>query len=259
MNRMKQNNTPPKRKLEWRRAWKALQALIDDSQRTDQVFEIIDALAGDSFEREFHRVRTHPDGRRLLTERPSLLATLSDRATLRTLPEGSFGRAYLEFMESNNLAAEGLVQADLMVEQRKANPQPEDPDRQFLGERMRDMHDLWHVLTGYGMDEAGEAANLAFTLAQIPTPGIALIVLAAAVLGPRDRTLAWPRYLFRSWRRGRRAVRLSLAPYERLLPLPLDEVRRLLLIQPPAAAHPEGIAVGTRLDSLANQTAALGQ
>ena len=36
---------------------------------------------------------------------------------------------------------------------------------------MRDMHDLWHVLTGYGMDEAGEAANLAFSLGAGPESG----------------------------------------------------------------------------------------
>jgi hypothetical protein len=30
----------------------------------------------------------------------------------------------------------------------------------WLFERLDTLHDLWHVLTGYGLDEAGEAANL---------------------------------------------------------------------------------------------------
>src|SRR5262249_10668790 len=167
------------RKIEWRRAWRALQALVADSQRTDQVFEITDALAGNSFERSFQRFRNHPDGQRLLTERPSLFDTLSNRAALTALPPGSFGRAYAAFMESGNLTPDGLVEAEKMADQH-AQTHAVDADRQFFGDRVRDMHDLWHVLTGYGMDEAGEAANLAFTQAQIPNKGIGLILAAAA-------------------------------------------------------------------------------
>jgi len=232
------------RKKEWRRAWKAVRELINDPQRTDKAFEVADALAGNSYERSFLRFQRHPDGRRLLADRPSLLQTLSDRQALRRLPAGSLGRAYVEFMESGNLTAEGLVEADAKAA--RAEPPPLDPDRQFMGERVRDMHDLWHVLSGYGMDEAGEAANLAFTLGQMPSAGIALIVLAATAIGPKDLTLSWPRYLFRAWRRGRRAALLTVAPYEQLLPLPLDDVRRQLRIQPASEAHPSGILVGNR-------------
>jgi len=67
------------------------------------------------------------------------------------------------------------------------------------------------------------------------------------VIGPKDVTLWWPRYLFRAWRRGRQAALLSTVPYERLLPKPLDEVRHLLHIQPASAAHPGGILVGNRV------------
>ncbi len=243
---MDRKETIPKRPLEWWRAWNALRALIADPQRTDQVFEITDALAGRSFERAFQRFRRHPDGQRLLAERPSLLATLSNHAALWTLPAGSVGRAYVEFMESGKLTAEGLVEADRMAE-RHSQEQPTDADRQFFGERLRDMHDLWHVLTGYGMDEAGEAANLAFTQAQIPNKGIALIVAAAAVIGPKDIACSWQRYLFQAWRRGRRAVLLTVVPYERLLAQPLQEVRNLLQIQPATDAHPGGIVVATRV------------
>ena len=238
--------TVPSRKMDWQRAWKALRALIADSQRTDQVFEITDALAGNSFERAFQRFRQHPDGRQLLEEQPSLLATLSDRAALRALPAGSFGRAYADFMQAGNLTAEGLVEADDMAAQRNPHLEPVDPDRQFFGKRTRDMHDLWHVLTGYGMDEAGEAANLAFTLAQLPTPGVALIVLAGAGIGPKNPTFLWQRYLFRAWRRGRRAAPLTVVPYERLLARPLEEVRQMLHVPPASDAHPDGIIVGNR-------------
>ncbi|MDX2167348.1 MAG: Coq4 family protein [Deltaproteobacteria bacterium] len=243
-------STMTPRPRDWRRAWQALRNLIADSQRTDQVFEIIRALSGDAFDRAWLRFRAHPDGQRLLRERPSLLATLSDRAALRALPPGSFGRTYAAFMDAAQLDAAGLVQAEAEASQNYAPPDdgPLDPDVEFFGDRLRDMHDLWHVLTGYGRDEAGEAANLAFTYAQVPNLGIGLIVLAGAVLGPRDLTFYWPRYLWRAFRRGRRATLLSVAHYEALLPLPLAEVRRQLGVQPVHVAHPEGILVAGRGD-----------
>ena len=234
------------RPMEWKRAWRALGRLIEEPKRTEEVFEIIDSLAGNSFERQWQFFRAHPTGQRLLRERPSLLAALADRDALRELPPGSLGRAYLDFMTSGGLTAEGLVAAEVAAAERNPNRLPADPERDFLGDRMRDMHDLWHVLTGYGMDEAGEAANLAFNLGQVASPGIALIVFAGAVVGPKDLRLSWPRYLYRAWRRGHRAVNLTVARYERLLPQPLDDVRRLLRIEPVAVAHPGGIVVGNR-------------
>jgi ubiquinone biosynthesis protein COQ4 len=239
---------PPRRKMEWKRAWRAIRILVKDSERTDQVFEIIRALAGNSWERNFERFCAHPEGRRLLQERPDLFAALADRDALRRMPEGSFGRAYLAFMETGELTPQGLVDAEVENDAQWANDTPPDPDHQFFGDRLRDMHDLWHVLTGYGRDEAGEAANLAFSLAQIPEPGIGFIVLTSAVIGPKDLRLAWPRYLWQAYTRGRNAERLTVAPYERLLTEPLDDVRRLLKIQPASAAHPDGVAVGNRTD-----------
>ena len=37
------------------------------------------------------------------------------------------------------------------------------------------MHDLWHVVTGYGRDELGEACLLAFTYAQNKNRGVGFI------------------------------------------------------------------------------------
>lgn len=239
MNAAERMAGPATRRVEWRRAWRALRRLVADPERTAEVFELIQALAGSSGERLFQRFRATPEGRDLLAARPSLLETLTDRARLAALPEGSLGRAYAAFMSEERLEAGGLAAAAAAAR----DPAEElDPERRWFFDRLRDMHDLWHVVTGYGRDVAGEAANLAFTYAQTRNRGVGAIVLAAAAIGPKGG-LRWQRYLRQAWRRGRRAAALPMAPWEELLPLPLDRARERLRIEPAESAHPGGIIV----------------
>lgn len=236
---------PPPMRIEWRRAWRAVRALLAEPDRTELAFEAVASVSARDFERLFQRFVADPEGRRLLAQRPSLLDALRDRARLRALSADSFGRAYLRFMDEAQLTADGLVDADRTSEQVRGYS-ASDPDREWFSDRLRDMHDLWHVLSGYGRDEAGEAANLAFSLGQMPFRGIALIVIAAALVEPHGNRFGWPRYLFRAWRRGRGAAAMTRARYEDLLPRPLDEVRRLLRIVPATTAHPDGVVVAYR-------------
>lgn len=240
-----QTAAPPSRTANWPRAWQALRTLIADPERTDQVAQFIIAVGGGGDLRAFARFRAHPGGRRLLAERPSLPDILSDLTRLAALPAGSLGRTYAEFMQGEKLDPTGIVDEFRAIED-PAMASAVDPDERWFFERFDVIHDLWHVLTGYGRDQAGEAANLAFTFAQFPTRGIAFLVLAAALVGPKDFRLSWQRYLYRAWRRGRRAVCMTVAPYESLLPLPLEDVRTLLGIQPAMQAHPQGIVTGNR-------------
>ena len=236
----------PVRKLQWGRAWRALQAVIADPDRTDKVVEFINSVGGSGDLRAFARFRGDSEGKRLLAERPSLVARLNDLRSLAALPVGSFGRAYADFMLGERLDPEAII-----AEFRNADTTPTsiDPDMQWFFERMDTAHDLWHVLTGYGRDQAGEAANLAFTMAQLGSRGVALLALAAAVIGPKDIVFSWQRYLFQAWRRGKRSAWLPLARYEELLPLPLEEVRRQLRVEPGDVTHPGGILVASAVMS----------
>jgi ubiquinone biosynthesis protein COQ4 len=232
-------------RIEWGRAWRAMRRLMAHPEETEQAFETIAALSGRDFERLFQRFVAHPDGRAMYRERPSLFATVTNRAALRAMPAGSFGRAYAEFMDVAGLDAQGLIDAQSRSES-ESRWDDSDPGREWFGDRLRDMHDLWHVLTGYGRDEAGEAANLAFTFAHTPFRGVALILFGIAIspLPEGMGRLAWLRYLYSAWRRGRRSTWLPAARYEELLPRPLEEVRRTLGIPAASAVHPEGVVVG---------------
>jgi ubiquinone biosynthesis protein COQ4 len=243
----------PRRRLEWRHAWRSLRELITDPKQTEKVFELLGAIGGDDGESSFQRFLSHPDGRSLLASHPRLLEALADRGALSRMPEGSFGRAYLDFVRERGFEPGGLLEARANAKTRRSEL---DPIREWFFDRTNLMHDLWHVITGYGTDEAGESALLAFTLAQIPTRGMAVLVVAAAAIGPKDLHLSWPRYLRRAWIRGRRAVLLTTAPWEDLLPRPLEEVRLRLRIEPALVAHPGGIVTGDRTGAAAVAAAA---
>jgi ubiquinone biosynthesis protein COQ4 len=226
--------------MEWLRAFRALGKLVADPERTDQVFELIQALTGNSIVRGFRKFAEHPEGKRILRDRPDLVAALADRARLATMAEGSLGRAYLAFMGGEQLSADGLREAHEKVRDR-ASEEEIDEALRYFAERVRDQHDLWHVLNGYGRDEAGEVAVLAFTLAQTLNPGVGLIVAAACWLGPWGSFFAWQRYLGQAFLRGWRAERLSVTYWEEILEAPLDEVCRHLNVAPPGTAHPGGV------------------
>src|SRR4029078_11371261 len=78
-------------------------------------------------------------------------------------------------------------------------------DRRWFADRLRDTHDLWHVVTGYGRDLIGEASLLAFTYAQTRNPGIGFIV-AVAYLKARGINRPARRLLRDGYRRGKRAA-----------------------------------------------------
>lgn len=206
-------------------AIRAVRRLLANPEDTAQVFAIFRAMRGKSGLRVFRRFAASATGAQVIRERRRLLDTLSDRARLQALPEESFGRTYFNFMEQEQLTAEGLVAASQSWE---TDPVP--PEVELFRERMRDAHDLTHVLTGYGRDPLGEICLLAFMHAHSRNPGMALIVLMSLKAMPRQARRA----VLEAWRNGRKARWLQDQDFEALLPRPLAQVRQEIQIADPA-------------------------
>jgi ubiquinone biosynthesis protein COQ4 len=216
------------RPLKAMRAFRVLQATGD----TAQVFVILRAMRGKALINTFHRFAQSALGQKVLAERRDLLPVLTNRKGLRKLPDGSLGRAYLAFMEQEQLSAQGLVQAS---ESWEDDPMP--PDIDLFRARMRELHDVSHVVTGYGRDPLGELCLLAFTYRQFGNLGRLLIVAMAWSQIPAPGRAA----VFEAWRNGKSCTWLGDQDWEALLARPLDEVRCTLsltlpLRYPPAAA-----------------------
>lgn len=204
-------------------AIRAVKALSKNPDDTRQIFVIFQALGGRSSARMFARFLKSPNGQRVLAERRSLLEVLTKRDYLAELPAGSVGHAYLAFMESENLSAEGLVEAS---EGRAENAPPQE---QLFLARMRDAHDLTHILTGYGRDPLGELCLLAFMNRHSRNPGQLLIIAMSWLQVPKAARPA----IREAYRNGAKAQWFVDQDFEALLTRPLEDVRHDLGIRPP--------------------------
>lgn len=162
-----------KRRIRPLKAYKHFRNLVADKEDTTQVFHIVEALDGSNLEKDFKRFMTTPEGQARFVERKELVPLLDDHEALRKLPMGSVGQHYCDFMETQGLSAQGLV--DEYDRFGKRLEDHYDPDVAWYGNRRRDTHDLMHILTGYSRDALGEACVLSFTHSQHGGLGIYFI------------------------------------------------------------------------------------
>ncbi|MFS8931056.1 Coq4 family protein [Cupriavidus taiwanensis] len=206
-------------------ALRAVRKLMADGNDTEQVFRIMRALNGPSMPRNFSRLLATHDGRRMVYQRIELAERLSDPAYVAGFAPGTVGAAYRAFLEQTGYSANGLAKVSNLDQE----PVLEDAYLWF-GRRTRDIHDIWHVLTGYRADESlGEAALVAFSYAQTGGRGWAFIAIAASLKSLRvSGSLAFARAVLEGYRLGRRAGWLLGEDYEKLLHEPIDAARARL-------------------------------
>lgn len=210
-------------------AVKAVRRLLANPEATEEVFVILRAMRGRSGIALFRRFTQSPMGARILREKRNLFAALSDTATLAALPQGSLGLAYHRFMAAENLSAEGLVAPSQAYRDDVVSD-----DVALFRDRMRDMHDLTHVLTGYGRDPLGELCLLAFMYPHTGNLGMALIALMG--FGKLESRAA-RRAVIEAWRHGRKARWFADMDWETMLAKPLSTLRPDFQVAKPAAYY----------------------
>lgn len=218
---------PMSTKFDWGQAWRSLQRLLNDKEDTYAVFEIMRALNGASTAKGYHRLLASPQGGRIAFERQEFAAKLMDDAWLDSLPEGSVGAAYRTFIRTEQLSADGLAEISRDSGKDIDEPHP----YAWFGRRTRDVHDIWHILSGYHRDALGEACLVAFSYAQTKGLGWALIAAGAASRA-RKSTYPMVKAIWQGYQRGKAAHWLLGEDYEQLMSEPLEAARRRLNITP---------------------------
>lgn len=203
-------------------ALQALEALGNDPDRTDAVGDLLANTGGEACRKVFGRVIEDPEGRRILVERRDLLKTLADRERLSQLPLGTLGRDYYEWTAARGFTATALAE---LVDRRDRSFQSE---AHMFESRVVDMHDLWHILGGWGSDMYGEMHLLGCSYAQLRNPGWfimgVLFNLTLVSIGRVEGVV----YFARACAIGYRAKLLTAVDWEHMLTLPTTEVRRLV-------------------------------
>ncbi|MDX1581536.1 MAG: Coq4 family protein [Alphaproteobacteria bacterium] len=211
-----------------------MRRLLQDKEDTTQVFTILRALGGGEHKRNFKRFAATEVGQRVIRENRRLAETLNDRDYLASLPDGTLGRAYLDFCLTENISADGL---DAAAEQARHDADDGLSEGEALfRDRLRDTHDLWHLVSSYGRDGLGELCLLAFTYSQVRSLGVRFIVFIGKMDGVRQFPNAKILKAVREgYRRGRNAPWLPSWDWEALLEQPLSEVQAKLAVEPPLA------------------------
>ena len=216
-------------RLEPLTALRAFRELIRDKEDPAQGLEIMRALSGRSIARGYDRLLRTMEGGRQAFLREELAHKLDDPVWLARFQPGTVGAAYREFREARGFTAEGLAD-----EARKVAPLADAPHPViWYSRRLRDVHDIWHVLTGYQTDALGEACVVAFSHAQTGNLGFAFIGWGAArEIQRENRAIPARRAVFEAWRNGRAARWLPGLDYEALFAEPLEAARARLNLRP---------------------------
>jgi len=106
---------------------------------------------------------------------------------LQELPEGSLGRVYADQLISQGITPDSLI-----------DPSPVTNSQDFVVHRLKETHDIVHVLTGFGIDGASELGLQGFNLAQNRSPLSVMLIFGGMLsalqndepLAPMLRALA---------------------------------------------------------------------
>ena len=163
----------------------------------------------------------NPLAKEMLKDR--YLSPIPDLEVLATLPEGALGRAFETYLTENGLDPK-LLRESAFIEAHKKR----GDDVGYLAERGFQLHDMFHVLTGYDTSPLGEVRVVSFTVAQTPAPYPALIIASR----PLQAALYKPQLLppimdaiAEGWTLGRRAKLLMAVHWEDFWQRSLAEIR----------------------------------
>ncbi|HVG63644.1 MAG TPA: Coq4 family protein [Hyalangium sp.] len=193
--------------------------IAQDPNRLDEVFRLIESINENPrlSQQLVESYRQTPQGAQALRDRPRIGAISLE--VLGQLPEGTLGHEYSRFMRRHGLDPSSLP------------THPVENDVSFIEAHLRETHDVWHVVTGFGPNIAGELGLQAFYLAQSPNH-VALAILCAGLLNTLiyafDDSGARMTQISRGWLLGRQAGPFFGTDWKQLWATPLSEVRARL-------------------------------
>ncbi|KAJ6620071.1 putative COQ4 protein, responsible for restoring ubiquinone biosynthesis [Mycena sp. CBHHK59/15] len=143
---------------------------LADPRRGDMVAALGETTAGPALPRLRDMMLEGPEGRRILKDRPRINSTTVDMARLAQYPEGTFGRAYITWLERSGVTPDTREPVHYI----------DDPELAYVMQRYRECHDLYHCIVNLPVSFEYELAVKYFEFANLGLPLAAI----SAVFGP---------------------------------------------------------------------------
>lgn len=165
-----------------------------------------------------------PVGRQILRERPRITSTSLNLEHLRSLPENSVGRTYVEWLDREGVSPDTRVPVRYIDNEELA----------YIYQRYRECHDFYHAITGLPIIIEGEIAVkvLEFMNMGIIMPGLGAL-LAPLRLKPSQRERLYNIYYPWAFRSGLNSKPLINVYWENILEQDVDAVRKTVGIEQP--------------------------
>ncbi|WAL58390.1 Coq4 family protein [Thermocoleostomius sinensis] len=143
-------------------------AFVKNPGDTESVFDIAEAMGQTEAQAAaMEYLKSIPEVAQIIAER--YIAPTPNLQKLLALPTDSLGYVYSSHLTEANFDPEFYRKVVIQ------------DDFTYIALRMRQTHDIWHTVTGFGVDVMGEIGLQAFQLAQNRSP-LAVMLMAGALL-----------------------------------------------------------------------------
>ena len=152
----------------------SLATFLKNPGSLDSVFAVANSVKDSPLAEQMKRhLLIHPQFSALVKEgwRPKAI----DLTELQTLPDGTLGRCYADQLISQGITPDALI-----------DPSPVSNDADYITHRLRETHDIIHVLTGFGIDGDSELGLQGFNLAQTRSPLAVMLIFGGMLAALQD-------------------------------------------------------------------------
>ena len=152
----------------------SLATFLKNPGSLDSVFAVANSVKDSPLAEQMKRhLLIHPQFSALVKEgwRPKAI----DLTELQTLPDGTLGRCYADQLISQGITPDALI-----------DPSPISNDAEYITHRLRETHDIIHVLTGFGIDGDSELGLQGFNLAQTRSPLAVMLIFGGMLAALQD-------------------------------------------------------------------------
>lgn len=193
---------------------------VKNPNDTESVFDIADAMGRTEAQTAaVAYLKSIPEVAQIIAER--YITPVPDMKYLLSLPKDSLGYIYSSHMTEANFDPEFYRKVVI------------EDDFTYIVLRMRQTHDIWHTVTGFGVDVLGEIGLQAFQLAQNRSP-LAVMLMAGAILHTiraSENLNALMQVIDRGYRMGLQAKPFLSQKWEEAWEKPLTEWRAQLGVE----------------------------